>query len=383
MTTRTADVAGTRRTGRTVVAGVVAVVLVLLAVNAVAWILDRAVGGNAPEGRPGSSYSTTSEGVAAYAQLLSDYGHPVRRVRGALADADLDPAATLIVTSGRGDAFLEPEDLDAVARFLGAGGRVVLVGLRAVDVAAITGVEVDIADGASPFTRFGSELEGLVEVRTDGTSSYVDDGTLLPLAWEGRRVLLGSAMLDSGQAWILADGSPIENARIAQADNAAFAITLAGAAEAPVAFAEGVHGYGEQRGIAALPTEWKVALIALAAAGVLFAWSRARRLGPPDRPARDLPPARSVYVDAMARTLAATSDSVAALAPLGAWARDRIRQRAGLAADADREAVETAAHELGLGDDERESLWRPPRSREDVLALGRVVARLTDERMTE
>ena len=145
-------------------------------------------------------------------------------------------------------------------------------------------------------------------------------------------------------------------------------------------FAEGVHGYGESRGLGALPGRWKVALFGLGVAAIVFAWAHARRLGPPDRPTRTLPPARSDYVDAMASTLERTSDSVAALAPLGAWSRERIKQHAGLPVDADRATIETAARQMGLTDDEIVALWHPPASTDDVLALGRVVARVTDER---
>ena len=62
-------------------------------------------------------------------------------------------------------------------------------------------------------------------------------------------------------------------------------------------FAEGVHGYGESRGIAAIPSRWKWALFALAAAALAFVWSRARRFGPPDRASRALPPARADGVE--------------------------------------------------------------------------------------
>ena len=90
-----------------------------------------------------------------------------------------------------------------------------------------------------------------------------------------------------GEMELLADGSPIENARIDEADNAAFGLALAGAAGTPVVFAEGVHGYGESRGLGAIPGRWKVALFGLGVAAIVFAWAHARRLGPPDRPTRD------------------------------------------------------------------------------------------------
>ena len=49
----------------------------------------------------------------------------------------------------------------------------------------------------------------------------------------------------------------------------------------------------KRRGLAAIPTAWKVALAVLAVALCVFAWSRGRRLGPPDQPNAELPPPRA------------------------------------------------------------------------------------------
>ena len=370
------------RTTRNVVTVVVVGVLLVVVANVAAWALDHAVGGNQPGGKSGSSYATTADGLAAYAQLLADYGHPVRRVRGDLAQVEIDPGSTLIVTGGNGEAFLATGDVDSITRFVARGGTAVLVELPARDVRSIAGVDPIVREGVRDYHEFAESLGPLRTVRTDAAAAYTAGRELTPLASDGDRVLLGrtQAGAGGGETELLADSSPIENARIGEADNAAFGLALAGAADTPVVFAEGVHGYGESRGLGALPGRWKVALFALGVAAIVFAWARARRLGPPDRPARTLPPARSDYVDAMASTLERTSDSVAALAPLGAWSREQIKQHAGLPADAERATIETAARQMGLTDDEIVALWHPPASTDDVLALGRVVARVTDER---
>jgi hypothetical protein len=363
-----------------VVTVVVVVVLLVVVVNVVAWALDNAVGGSEPEGKSGSSYATSEGGLAAYAQLLADYGHPVTRVRGTVASAALDPDATLIVASGDGQAFLEPDDVDGIAAFVRGGGRTVLVEVPPADLVSIAGIDPEVGDGTRDYHEFAESLGALRTVRTDASAAYDASRDLTPMAREGDRILLGSTDANGGETLLLADGSPIENARIGEADNAAFGLALAGPADTPVVFAEGVHGYGEARGLGALPSRWKVALFAIGVAAIVFAWARARRLGPPDQPTRTLPPARSVYVDAMATTLERTADSAAALAPLGAWSRERIKVRAGLPADADRETIEAAARQMGLTEDEIVALWRAPTSAETVLALGRVVARVTDER---
>ena len=199
------------------------------------------------------------------------------------------------------------------------------------------------------------------------------------LARNGDTALLTEDTVGRGSIYFLADPSPIENAYLADADNAAFALGLAGAAPRPVEFIEGVHGYGEKRGLGALPTEWKISLPCLALAAIVLAWSRSRRFGPPDRPARDFPPARAEYVGALAVSLERTRDPSAALAPMQAWARTRVARSAHLAPDASLEDIDRAAMALGYSESERAALWHPPTDDDTALALGQLVSRLSQQ----
>ncbi len=207
------DAIARRATVATVV--IVAVLLVVVA-NVVAWALDHAVGGNQPGGKSGSSYATSGDGLAAYAQLLADYGYPVRRIRGDLAQADIDPGSTLIVTGGNGDAFLAAGDVDSVTRFVALGGRAVLVDLPARDLRSIAGIDPTVVDGVRDYHDFAESLGPLRTVRTDAAAAYAAGRDLTPLASEGDRVLLGGTQAASGDGGgemeLLADGSPIENA---------------------------------------------------------------------------------------------------------------------------------------------------------------------------
>ena len=152
----------------------------------------------------------------------------------------------------------------------------------------------------------------------------------------------------------LADASPLENEYLGSADNAAFALALAGADGRPVVFAEGVHGFGTRRGLGAIPGPWKVALLLLALAALAFVWSRARRFGPPDRPARRLPPARAEYVRGAVVALERTRDPTpVASRRCSSWARDRIVGACGAARDGNATTtIAHAAHALGYPDDE-------------------------------
>jgi hypothetical protein len=124
-----------------------------------------------------------------------------------------------------------------------------------------------------------------------------------------------------------------------------------------VAFAESEHGFGRASGLAAIPTRWRVMLGGLVLAVVVLALARLRRLGPPERTAEDLPPPRRAYVESMAVVLARTRSPESAAAAL--------RE------DARRHAVPGR-----LSPDDAAALDAPVRSDEELVALGRVRARL-------
>jgi hypothetical protein len=189
-------------------------------------------------------------------------------------------------------------------------------------------------------------------------------------------------LVGQGTILFVADPSFVENGMLARADNAAVAIGLAGEEGRPVVFAEGVHGYGSNRGLDAIPTRWKAALFALALGALAFVWSRARRLGPPDRQSRELPPPRGQYVDALTRTLERTRDRTHATEPMRRATRARIAARAGIGTGASDEEIDRAAQALGLDESERAALVSVQND-DAVLALGRASAHVaaTDWRM--
>jgi hypothetical protein len=194
---------------------------------------------------------------------------------------------------------------------------------------------------------------------------------------EGDSVLVSEADVGRGTMVFVADPSPFENSRIADADNAAVVVALAGDDGRPVFFAEGVHDYGASRGWRALPTSWKLALFGILLAALAFVWSRARRLGPPDRTARELAPPRAEYVDALAATLERTRDPGVALGTVQRHVREQVAARSGLRPDATDEDVDRAAAALGYSEAERHALLVPPATADDVVRLGRLATRST------
>ena len=362
---------------RFAIVAVVAVVA-LIALNLLARGLDRAVGGNEPSGVAGSSYGTQPTGLAAAAALFTRYGHPVVRQRGSLAEATLDPAMTVFVIE---PALLTSDDEATLLEFVTLGGRLVIGGSDPFYLSRLRDrpPEWD-PDGFRSYSEIAPELEAR-RVDAEGIGVWTSPGSGTVLAGAGDGALLTSERVGRGEILFLADASPIENSYLARADDAAFALGLAGEPTRPVMFAEGIHGYGEARGLSAIPTPWKVSLLILAAAAVVLAWSRSRRLGPPDRPARDLPPPRAEYVRALAVSLERTRDPATALAPLQQWARLHIAERVHLRSDASPEEIDRAAITLGFSESERAAIWYPPTDDDTALALGRLVSRLSqDER---
>ena len=354
---------------------VVGLVAVVVAGNVLLELVDE---GTRPPGGPrSSSYATAGHGVAAYADLLARYGHSVSRLREPPAEASLDPADTLVVLDPDG---LTEEDGDAIGRFLDDGGRLVAGGrapsgwlswiLEAPDW---TGDAPDRADRRlAPIP----ELERVSTVRTDGDGWWSGPGGALPALAAGRRPLLLVASPGPGRALLLADASPLHNDLLDEADNAAFGLALAGEPARRVVFAESVHGYGRASGFAAIPDRWWWALGGLVLAALLWLVARGRRLGPPEREERELPPPRRAFVEAVGSLLARTRDAGNAGARVQAAARVQLAARLGLGPAASDDELRAAAARAKLPPDDLEAVLQPVRDERHLLAAGRALARL-------
>jgi hypothetical protein len=329
---------------------------VTVALIAIAVLLGAATPG--PRGHESSSYATQPRGIAAWASLLERSGHPVSRLRTRLDDAELDRGATLVLLDPEGIADGE---VGALNRFLQGGGSAVLGGAAADQDwvrEAVVGVPRlrdtggdETAESLVPV----AQTRGVRTLAAAGDAAFAAGGRLLPIVGGPRGALALAGGSGAGRVTVLADASPLQNRLLGRADNAAFALALAGGAGRPVVFSELQHGYG-RTGLAALPARWKVALVLAGLAGLALLVSRGRRLGPAEAPARELPPPRRAYVDALADTLGRTRRPDAAAAPVRARARRAVASRAGLAADAPDPEVRAAALRLGLDEDEADAV---------------------------
>lgn len=278
------------------------VVVVLLGIVLVVNVLGAGLGavvGGEPGGPSGSSYATAGDGVAAWSDLLVVRGVAVDALRDPLGEATVDPDATLLV--------VEPEDapgpaaLGTLASHLEAGGRVVLVGRSGADYAsALVGIDLGwTSDGSTaPPAGPGGRLAGLDDLQGEGRGALLHAAPLSVEAGADDRAVVASA----GGLTVVADPSLLWNRTLADGDNAALALTLAG--PGPVVFAEAEHGFGRASGLSAVPGRWRLALAGAVVAVLLGFWSYGPRLGPAEVADRRLPPPRHAYVEAVGAALA-------------------------------------------------------------------------------
>lgn len=289
---------------------IVAVVAAVVAVNLALALAEALAPGSS--GPRSSSLATAPDGFAAWAQLAQRNGVRVVALRDALDEARLPPGATVVALDVPG---LPRADARVLRRFADSGGHVVAGGER-------PGSWLGVFDGGLSWRPSGPRdaVAGARRLRTAGQGSWIDGGLLV------RR----------GTVSLVADASPLQNARLADADNAAFALDLAG--RGPLVFAESAHGYDAATGPAALPAAAKWSLGLLLAAALLLMAARGRRFGPPEAQSRPLAPPRADYIDALASALMRTKDPAGAMAPV----RDALLAK-GVEAEAPRDDAQALA----------------------------------------
>jgi hypothetical protein len=351
----------------------------VIALN-LALALVRSVTGGTPGGRASSSYSTGAEGVAAYASLLSRSGHRISRLRSLPSDTRLDPEQTVILL-----APAEPvaeADADALRAFVEGGGRLVVGGPAGRWLRRIVGNAPTWSPSrvrAPHIVAPSAETARVATLRTDDEGSWAGGGAL-PLLGDRDGSLLSLVLVGEGRVLLLATASPLQNALLAKADNAALSLALAGPGARPVTFLEAYHGYGAATtGFEAIPGEWMVGFVLLVLAALTMMAAGGRRFGPPEARERELPPPRREYVESLGGILARSRSRDAATQPGRARIERLVSARARLGQTPTADELRAAAIGLGVAEGEADVLARPAVTDADVLALGRLHARLERE----
>ena len=348
------------------------------------------VGGSPAGSGPSSSFDTSPAGTAAFAQLLTDRGFRVVRSTVPLDQATVAPGSTLFVID---PSTWSAADTRAVGSVLRSGGRVVVAGQPPGDglLATLFGAAdppgwsaQSAAPGNSapivtPF-RTSSLTAGVssVDLSYDPTGSISPTGSAAPiLSGPGGVYAVVNSAGATGRpdAVLLASSTPLLNASLDQADNAALALDLAGAPSTTVVFDEYDHGYGRQgSGLAGLPSWWKWALGTALLGLLVWVLSAARRFGPIEPPGRIRIPPRIAYADSVATLLAAlpAERRVEAIGPIVAEGRALLCRRAGVPANASDEALSHAAVAAGVPAEVSRPILDPHHT--DLVTAGRALA---------
>lgn len=340
-----------------VVLVIVAVILVLVLSIAFFDRATRSQESTASTSR-GSARSTAADGAQAFRTLLRRYGTTTRDQAGAIPD-DLPSDITLVILDGD---LPDDRDVERLRRFVTRGGHLVVAGSGATEWAGLEPL---------PVTTKGPE----VVLESVGGRTYRVQVGAAP-RWYRRDEepqLVVTRAVGAGRVTIVSTSAPFRNDHLAEADNAAFALAVVG--DRTVVFAEGTHGLSAATGFAAIPWGWKVALFGVPFALLLAAVARGRRIGGAEPTGRAFAPARREAVDVLGGAYERSRRPAAALASVGSRVRRDLCRRLDLPADAPPDEIRVAAHRAGWDDATVEAALVAPTTRDDVVALGRALAR--------
>jgi hypothetical protein len=272
-----------RRIDRGLVALVVALALLVAGYAVSVWLVERSA---LSMGAPGSTYDGTVAGLSVYFRYLEELGLEPERLE---RFDELPEDGTLIVAEPLVKAP-SGEDAEKVAAWVEAGGRLVLLGRGASDLAD----DLDVSGS----TRGGGEeaLEPLMpSVYARGIETIDLDGERLQVsdpAWVTHyKDLSGQGALSrafgEGEVVWVATTYPVSNAGIGEGDNAQLGVVLAAMGDGPILFDEYHHGFISGGGL------WEqlghggraALLLALLAAGALLLGPLARLGQPIEEPA--------------------------------------------------------------------------------------------------
>lgn len=321
--------------------GLLAIGLILAQIAGSSSEGERSTQDSAADGGP--------TGLLGLVTLLDLSGHTVERVSEPPSEGGLDSEKTTFLLA---PGALTAADANALNELAADGGQVLVAGDPG-DEALARLLETDAAierldaGGAASPVAVAPETAGIANVEMGEGTAFKDAGGALPILGIGGTPSAVVADVGEGRMVVVADDSIFQNSQIALADNALFALNVAGPEDREVQIVESVRT-PPGSGLSALPSAWGWAALGLFLAALALAWASGRRLGTVELEARALPPPRKVYVDSVAGALLRTRDPAGAAIPLREAARDRLARRAGLPHDASDDQIRDAARAAGL-----------------------------------
>ncbi len=284
---------------------VIAVIAVVVGIGPVSKLL----GGQQPTGPESSSYATTPFGLAAFADLAKSSGFRVEQLRTDLTDAALAEKSvylsaddTLVVLG----TTLNTNEQLSVRSFVEKGGRLIASGATdswLENLANTTGTTNDdpTTERSIPVTNGEGSTIAI------GGRGYWSGHEGTVLAGIDAQPVVVEQTVGAGKVIAVADSSFFDNTHLVKDDSAAFGLGLLGESNRTVYFAEAGHGYvdraADKNVATGIPWRARWFLTGLGFAFLLWAISVGRRNGPPERPDRQLPPARVEYALAISNAL--------------------------------------------------------------------------------
>jgi hypothetical protein len=247
-----------------------------------------------------SSLSRSATGLAVWHDYLARLGQQPRL----LTDFGSLPASGTVVAAGPFEKAPTDGDATAIAEWVRAGGRLVLVGQDAVGLAPQVDWGADVAAEATSHVAPvlpGPYSSGVGTIVGGPGRFHLTGPDWVPLYADGGGTAVATRRDGAGEIVWLADVMPVSNAGIALADDARFAVRLALAGGGALYFDEYHHG------LTSSATAWsrvgpggRAAIWLLLAAVAVLLLVRGRRVGPAIARA-EVPAARgSAYIAQLA-----------------------------------------------------------------------------------
>ncbi len=318
-----------KRSLKTIVFALVAI----LSLYGIIFSAENYFAGSTPRGAQGSSYATISGGNRAWSELLIANNIGVTRDRGkatlpaldrvqrygtTLSSLRLDRTTQTIVVLG---GALPSDEVKEVARFVNDGGRLITDNPHLLNEILENRVTVFVEGSRIlfPNSENMSGLNGIEEIEGSGTGSLtyksgndvqsvlIDTQDVQTDLTQGTKELVkaNAAIFRLGEGDVIAlpDTGMVSNGGLPRKDNALFSLRIVGSLRSEVTFIEGVHGFQDARGFAGMPLSWRIAIVGLFVAFVIFGCSQGRRFGVGEEPNRDLGPRRIYFAHALAQAL--------------------------------------------------------------------------------